>query len=83
MEALISTQKLLSFCKNVTLWNILVEKYNEEDVFSYNIGLGMILKFVKQALKLRISNVDMRKEQKEVERKKRDEIIAENDKTTE
>jgi hypothetical protein len=43
----------------------------------------MILKFVKQALKLRISNVEMRKEQKEVERKKRDEIIAENDKTTE
>lgn len=31
----------------------LVERFPEEQVFEYNIGLGVVLRYVKAALKLR------------------------------
>lgn len=58
----------------------LVDKFNEEEIFSYNCGLGSLLKFIKHALKFRNSNVELRKAQKETERKNRENIIAENEK---
>jgi hypothetical protein len=52
-------------------------------VFNYNIGLGVIKKYIEVALKHRINNIKLRKVQRENERIKREEIIAENEKITE
>ena len=49
-----------------------VEKFNEDDICAYNVGLGALAKFIKLALKHRNSNVELRKAQKEEERKKRE-----------
>ncbi len=43
----------------------------------------MLIKFIKKALKHRISNIELRRAQKEVEKKNRDEIKAQNDKIKE
>ena len=43
----------------------------------------MLCKFVKKALQHRLSNIKLRKEQKEVERNKRKELISENERLTE
>lgn len=40
----------------------------------------MLLKFIKKALQHRISNIELRRAQKEDEKKKREQIIGENDK---
>jgi hypothetical protein len=40
--------------------------------------LGALLKFIKKALKHRVSNVELRRAQKEVERQQRQAIIEEN-----
>lgn len=51
---------------NISLY--LVDEYDEPAIFNYNAGLGVIVKFIKTALKHRISNVELRKAQKEKER---------------
>ena len=43
----------------------------------------MLCKFAKKALQHRLSNVKLRKEQKEVEREKRKELISENERLNE
>lgn len=75
-----STPRLHSWLKYVTLFLIVVEKFDEDEIFTYNVGLGALTKFIKAALKHRNSNVELRKAQKETERQKRADIIAENEK---
>ncbi len=52
-------------------------------MFNYNIGLGVLKKYIERALKHRINNIKLRKIQKDNERIKREEIIVENEKINE
>ena len=60
-----------------------VEQYALPDIFDYNIGLGALTKFIMKSLKHRISNVELRKIQKENERKQRDLLLEEKEKMIE
>lgn len=60
-----------------------VDKFNEEEVFNYNIGLGAALKVAKRMLEHRKVNVEMRRAEKEKEKEKRNALVEENDKIKE
>jgi len=60
-----------------------VEKHNEADVFKYNIGLGALLTLVKKMIAHRISNIELRRSQKEKERERKAAIEEENNKIVE
>lgn len=57
-------QKLPLLVTYVSIHLYLVNEYDESAIFQYNVGLGVIVKFIKAALKHRTSNVELRKAQK-------------------
>jgi len=59
-----------------------LEGVNLEEVDEYNVGLGILFRFVKQALEARILDVEVRRADKVAQRGKRDQLIqdAENQK---
>jgi len=59
-----------------------LEGVNLEEVDEYNVGLGLLFRFVKQVLEARILDVEVRRADKVAQRAKRDQLIqdAENQK---
>lgn len=52
-----------------------LEGINLEEVDDYNVGLGILYRFVKQVLEARILDVEVRKAEKVAQRAKRDQLI--------
>lgn len=61
----------------------IVEKFDEHEVYKYNVGLGSILTLVKKQIAHRIANIELRRHQKQKEREHRAQLIEANDKITE
>lgn len=55
-----------------------VEKFSEEQVDHYNVGLGLLLRIYKLLLALRLEDVEMRRERAEQLRKAREDTLAVN-----
>jgi len=53
-----------------------LEKYNVEDVDNYNLGLGLLLKFLKQGLETRIQDITRRREEKAQAKLKREQALT-------
>jgi len=60
-----------------------VEKYQEADLFHYNVGLGAIVRLIKKQIAYRQANIELRRTQKENERKQRNLMLEENEKIAE
>mmetsp|Transcript_35437 Transcript_35437/g.31933 ORF Transcript_35437/g.31933 Transcript_35437/m.31933 type:complete len:105 (-) Transcript_35437:345-659(-) len=45
-----------------------LEKYNEEDIFDYNVGVGVLYKYIRQCCEARLADIARRKEDKENQR---------------
>lgn len=60
--------------------SIIVDKFDEEEVFKYNAALGAITQWVKKSLELRELDVEARKHKFEADSKNREKILEDNEK---
>jgi len=53
------------------------EKINLEDIEDYNLGLAVLYRYVKQLIETRLLDIQVRRADKDEQRKKREDLIAE------
>jgi len=54
-----------------------LEKFNVEEIDNYNVGLGVLYRFLKHVLEARLLDIQLRKEEKAIARQRREQLIEE------